>query len=160
MRRATKPASQEPTLDLSRMRGDLRRWGYCLVAHALSVQQLSAMRCRLVEQAAAERQAGIGLWLNASARGSNTQFVTTLLNKGRVFEGALEFDPACVQAAPLLEQLLTEALGGDFLINRSAASHTARYTLHGIHCTHTAVQAIAQCIVLPKGRRLTASALG
>ena len=34
-----------------------------------------------------------------------------------MFEGALEFDAAHVQAAPVLEQLLTEALGGDFLIN-------------------------------------------
>lgn len=41
-----------------------------------------------------------------------TGSVTTLLNKGEIFEGALNFDPVYVQAAPVLEQLLCEALGG------------------------------------------------
>ena len=106
-----------PAKSIETLRGDLQRWGYCLVEDGLSEQQLSRMLRRVEEQAAGEREAGVGLYLNASATGSNTQFVTTLLNKGAMFEGALEFDAAHVQAAPVLEQLLTEALGGDFLIN-------------------------------------------
>lgn len=107
----------QPTRDIEACRRDLRCWGYCLVSDAMSDLQCTAMRERTMEQAAGERAAGVGLWLNASASGSNTQFVTTLLNKGRCFEGACEFDPAYVQAAPLIEQLLSEALGGDFLLN-------------------------------------------
>ena len=130
-----------PTKDIRAMRDDLRRWGYCLIAEAQSAGQLAAMRARVVEQAAGERAAGVGLWLNASATGSNTQFgqtsgcrhlrrllllllllllfllllplcpnrsvcvpgrlaVTTLLNKGVAFEGALNFDPHHVQVRP------------------------------------------------------------
>eukprot|EP00732_Lithocolla_globosa_P004849 Lithocolla_globosa_v1_NODE_4658_length_1392_cov_23.849663.p1 type:complete len:441 gc:universal NODE_4658_length_1392_cov_23.849663:33-1355(+) len=107
----------QPTKDIVRLRADLDRFGYALIQDALSTAQLHEMRRRTVEQAAGERAAGIALWLNASATGSNTQFVTTLLNKGACFEGALEFCPEVVQAGPLMEQLLTEALGGDFLIN-------------------------------------------
>jgi hypothetical protein len=107
----------QPTRQIDACRRDLRCWGYCLVDEAMSDPQCVAMRERVVEQAAGEREAGVGLWLNASAAGSNTQFVTTLLNKGRCFEGACEFDPEHVQAGPLIEQLLGEALGGDFLLN-------------------------------------------
>lgn len=59
----------------------------------------------------------MALWLNASAKGSTAQFVPNLVNKGKVFESCLEFDHMAVQAAPVMEQLLGEALGGDFLFN-------------------------------------------
>jgi hypothetical protein len=110
-------ALPRPTREIEACRRDMLRWGYCLIDEAMSEPQWAAMRERVVEQAAGEREAGVGLWLNASASGSNTQFVTTLLNKGRCFEGACEFDPAYVQAGPLIEQLLSESLGGDFLLN-------------------------------------------
>jgi ectoine hydroxylase-related dioxygenase (phytanoyl-CoA dioxygenase family) len=107
----------QPTKQIETCRRDLSQWGFCLVEEAMSEPQRAAMLERVQDQAAGEREAGVGLWLNASATGSNTQFVTTLLNKGECFEGACEFDPAHVQAGPLLEQLLSEALGGDFLLN-------------------------------------------
>lgn len=64
----------KPTKNIRTMRMDLDRWGYCLIDEAQSVEQRQQMRDRLVEQAAGERAAGLGLWLNASAQGSNTQF--------------------------------------------------------------------------------------
>ena len=117
----------QPTKDMGRLRADLDDFGYCLIADALSAAQLRDMRLRVVEQAAGEQAAGIALWLNASARGSNTQFVTTLLNKGTCFEDALAFRQEAVQAGPMMEQLLTEALGGDFLINSFQAVITHQY---------------------------------
>jgi len=107
----------QPTKDLERLRSDLTTWGYCLIGEALSPPQLNSMRARTVDQAAGERAAGVALWLNASARGSTAQFVTTLPNKGDCFVRALEMDQGAVQGAAVIEQLLSEALGGDFLIN-------------------------------------------
>ena len=107
----------EPTKQLVQLRHDLDTWGYCLVHEALSTPQLAAMRGRVVDQAAGEQAAGVALWLNASSTGSTTQFVTTLPNKGGCFVGALEMDPAAVQGALVVEQLLSEVLGGAFLVN-------------------------------------------
>ena len=130
-----------PTKDIARLRGDLDAFGYALIHEALSTIQLKEMRERTVAQAAGERRSGVGLWLNASATGSNTQFVTTLLNKGSCFEGALEFDPGVIQAGPLLEQLLSESLGGDFLINSFQAiiAHQDNYPVSSSQRDHDAV---------------------
>jgi ectoine hydroxylase-related dioxygenase (phytanoyl-CoA dioxygenase family) len=94
-----------PTKDLGALRLDLARWGYCVIEDALSSEQCAAMRTRLVDQASGEREAGIAYIV------PNMQMVWTLVNKGDVFVGALEHDPAVVQGGPVIEQLLDEALG-------------------------------------------------
>jgi hypothetical protein len=48
-----------PTKDLVQLRKDLVKWGYCLVAEALSPSQLEAVRTRIYEQADGERLAGV-----------------------------------------------------------------------------------------------------
>ena len=49
----------EPTKDLNQLRHDLFEWGFCLVEDGLSTDQYTRTRRRLVEQAEAERVAGI-----------------------------------------------------------------------------------------------------
>lgn len=48
--------SQEP----ERLRDDLDTYGYCMVAAALDATQVRALRSRLLDQAAAEAEAGVG----------------------------------------------------------------------------------------------------
>lgn len=110
-----------PTKSIARLRGDLDRWGYCLIEDALSRDQLARMKRRLADQAAGERLAGVAAWMGAApAPGEplpRIQFVHALINKGRQFIQCVEHDPEGVQAGPLIEQLLNETMGRDFLMS-------------------------------------------
>jgi len=104
------------TKDIDQLRQDILRWGYCLVEDALSARQLSAMRGRILEQMEGEQRADIA---------SNTpsgQNINTLVNKGACFVGAIEHDPDFVQAGPLIEQLVTETLGGGWICHSFLAN--------------------------------------
>ena len=105
-----------PTKDLARMRKDFREWGYCLIEDAMSPEQCRTMHTRLVEQAEAERLAGI-------AQGSPYgQYVNTLVNKGECFARAIEQDPEAVQGGPVIEQLHDEILGPGWLCHAFLAN--------------------------------------
>ena len=110
-----------PTKDIKQLRNDFREFGYCLVEDALSQEQLHTMRTRVVEQAEGERLAGIAHFLNASRDQvwdkDITQFVDCLVNKGDCFRGFIEHDPEFIQAGPLIEQLVHETVGEDFIIH-------------------------------------------
>ena len=110
-----------PTKEIKQLRNDFREFGYCLVEDALSQEQLHTMRTRVVEQAEGERLAGIAHFLNASRDQvwdkDITQFVDCLVNKGDCFRGFIEHDPEFIQAGPLIEQLLHETVGEDFIIH-------------------------------------------
>jgi hypothetical protein len=105
-----------PTKDLHRMRSDFLRWGYCLIEAAMSSAQTRTMHSRLLEQAQAERLAGIE---QASPYG---QYVNTLVNKGECFARAIEQDPEAVQGGPIIEQLLDEALGEGWICHAFLAN--------------------------------------
>ena len=94
-----------PTKDISRLRRDIYEWGFCLIEDGLSAEQLAVVKQRVEKQADAERLAG--LITDSPA----LQLVWALINKGRCFVQCLELDPEGVQAGPLIEQLLDEALG-------------------------------------------------
>ena len=91
--------------DIHRLRSDLLRWGYCKVADALSAEQIETMRRRVLEQAEGERLAGI------AQRTPSGQNINCCVNKGRCFELFIEQHPSIAQGGPLVEQLVTEALG-------------------------------------------------
>lgn len=93
-----------PTKDLHQLRRDLFEWGFCLVEDALSADQVRQTRARLVEQAAAEREAGIDY------PGGSFQLICSLINKGEIFPKFLEHDPEVVQGGPVIERLLDETL--------------------------------------------------
>lgn len=110
-----------PTSDIRQLRRDLVDWGYCLVSNALSESQLKAVRSRVYEQADGEIKAGVAYWGASPPPPGKAvppvQLVHSLLNKGDVFRGVVEYDPQFVQGGPVIEQLIKEVLGDNFLIS-------------------------------------------
>lgn len=99
----------QPTKDIDQLRADLLRWGYCIVEDAIAPAQVEEIRTRVLEQAEGERRARI------AQKTPSGQNINCCVNKGRCFEGLIEHDPAVVQGGPLIEQLMTEALGPDWI---------------------------------------------
>ncbi len=95
----------QPTKDIDRLRSDFAGWGYCLIEDGTSPEQTQALHQRVTEQAAAERELGIAYLMEAQ------QHVWGLVNKGEVFVRCMSHETDAVQAGPLIEQLLDEALG-------------------------------------------------
>jgi ectoine hydroxylase-related dioxygenase (phytanoyl-CoA dioxygenase family) len=94
-----------PTKDIGQLRSDLIEWGYCIVEDAIASEQVETIRRRVLEQAEGERQARI------AQKTPSGQNINCCVNKGRCFEGLIAQDPSVVQGGPLIEQLMTEALG-------------------------------------------------
>ena len=59
----------------------------------------------------------------------NTQFLHTLINKGEQFIQCVEHDPRGVQAGPVIEQLLNETMGKDFLMSSFIAIIANQYNM-------------------------------
>ena len=95
----------QPTQEMDQLRRDFYDWGYCLIQDGLSPAQTEAIRTRVVEQSTAERQLGIAYLAEAQ------QHVWSLVNKGEVFVQCMSHEPESIQAGPMIEQLLDEALG-------------------------------------------------
>ena len=106
----------KPTKDIDRLRDDLVRWGYCKVEGALSEEQVAAMRQRVLDQAEGETLAGI------AQRTPSGQNINSCINKGRCFELFIEQHPDAAQGGPLVEQLVTEALGEGWICNSLIAA--------------------------------------
>ena len=109
-------ALPEATKDIHQLRRDFVDWGYCLIADAMSDGQCKNFYQRLTEQAEGERLAGI------DQQTPTGQYVNTLINKGALFAGCIEQDPEFVQAGPLIEQLLNEALGKGWICHSFLAN--------------------------------------
>lgn len=110
----------KPSRDIDRLRGDLLRWGYCKVVDALSTEQVMAMRQRVLEQAEGEKLAGI------AQRTPSGQNINCCVNKGRCFELFIEQHPSIAQGGPLVEQLVTEALGPGWICTSLIAALSLR----------------------------------
>ena len=112
-----------PESDIDRARADLVTHGYCLIAEALSDDQLAMYRARVDEQAAGERRAGIASFASADENGVATnQFLSALVNKGQCFADAVEMSSRSIQQAELLDQLIEEVLGRSFICNSASAA--------------------------------------
>ena len=98
-----------PTKDIKRLRSDMLNWGYCMIEDALSAEQVSIIRQRVLDQAAGEKLAGI------AQKTPSGQNINCCVNKGRCFEGLIEQHPSVVQGGPLVEQIITEALGPNWI---------------------------------------------
>jgi len=104
------------TKDIKRLRCDMLKWGYCKIEDALSDEQVAIIRQRVLEQAEGERLAGI------AQKTPSGQNINCCVNKGRCFEGLIEQHPSVVQGSALLEQLVTEALGANWICASLIAS--------------------------------------
>ena len=112
-----------PSGDLDQLRNDLMEFGYCLVENALSYDQLSTLRTRLDDQSAGERAANVARYTAQDKYGVfSSQSLLTLINKGECFRELVELAERTVAKGPLLEQLIEEMLGREFLINSIAAA--------------------------------------
>ena len=97
------------TKDIGRLRQDMLRWGYCKIKDALSAEQVAQIRQRVMDQAEGERLAGI------AQKTPSGQNINCCVNKGRCFELLIEQHPDMVQGGPLVEQIVTEALGSGWI---------------------------------------------
>jgi ectoine hydroxylase-related dioxygenase (phytanoyl-CoA dioxygenase family) len=95
----------QPTKDIEQLRQDMLQWGFCKIEDALSVDQVATIRERVLEQAEGERLAGI------AQKTPSGQNINCCVNKGKCFERLIEQHPSAAQGGPLVEQLVTEALG-------------------------------------------------
>lgn len=102
--------------DIERLRADMLNWGYCKIADALSAEQVAVIRQRVLDQAQGERMAGI------AQKTPSGQNVNCCINKGRCFEQFIEHNPLMVQGGALVEQLVTEALGKNWICTSLIAS--------------------------------------
>jgi ectoine hydroxylase-related dioxygenase (phytanoyl-CoA dioxygenase family) len=104
-----KPA---PTRDLAQAKCDLDEWGFCFVADALSSEQVTALRERLIEQARAEAEIGRGAF-DGGPRTPN-QRVWNLINKGKVFRDLIMH--------PLVTAMMSHLLGNNFILSSLTAN--------------------------------------
>jgi len=107
-------ALPEPTTDLEQAKRDLSHYGVAVVADALSPAQVQRLRERVVEQAAAEREAGVASLEHSGAN----QRIWNLINKGDVFADLLH--------VPLIREVMTHILGGRFTISSYTANIAGR----------------------------------
>ncbi|MEM7079199.1 MAG: phytanoyl-CoA dioxygenase family protein [Pseudomonadota bacterium] len=113
----------KPVEHIEAARADLEKFGYCLIADALTPAQLETYRDRLDTQAAGERRANVGSYTAPGADGiPANQFLLALVNKGECFADAVELHPRSVERATMLDTLLTEVLGREFICNSAAAA--------------------------------------
>lgn len=101
----------KPSGDEAQLEADFVRWGYCLVADAMSPEQVQAQLDRLQDQAAAERRLGVAIM---TSRNQHAQLVANLVLKGAVFRDAVEFKASAAQRGPLVDRLLTKVMGEGF----------------------------------------------
>ena len=92
------------------------RWGYCKIEDALSASQVAIILQRVLEQAEGERLAGI------AQKTPSGQNINCCVNKGQCFEALIAQDPSIVQGGPLVEQLVTETLGPNWISTSLIAS--------------------------------------
>lgn len=105
-----------PARDPAALKADLDAFGYCLVAKALTSEQIASMRERLVEQAAAERALGDINHDPAEDEANINQWVYMLINKGAAFRDTL--------LHPTAHALVRHILGPDYLLSSFAAHIT------------------------------------
>lgn len=101
-----------PRRDLAALTRDLDLYGYCLVADAISPEQVGAIRARVEEQAAAESEIQLTNANEAHSDATN-QWVSLLINKGRMFRDLVTHPTALA--------LVRHVLGPEILLSSNEA---------------------------------------
>ena len=121
----------KPTADEAQLEADFIRWGYCLVADAMSPAQVSGYIARVEDQARAEMVARDPSEVNDNLLGTTggaaaaslapderpwgfNALVNNALCKGQIFRDLVEFSEAGAQRGPLIDKLLTKVMGKGF----------------------------------------------
>jgi len=99
-----------PTTDHDQLTADLDEHGYCIVADALTPNEVSALRNRITEQATAERARALDYHYQAEAEGDDVnQWVYQLINKGEEFQN--------LALHPTARALATHILGAEHILS-------------------------------------------
>lgn len=106
----------KPTEDIAQVKYDLEKWGYGLVKNALKPDEVARIRTRLMEQAKAEADAGVGFFDGGEAKPN--QRVWCLPNKGDEFLELLD--------NPTIDNFVPDFLGDDAILF-SYTANIARY---------------------------------
>ena len=99
-----------PTSEPEQAKRDLHEFGLAIIEDALSAEEVAQLRQRVVNQAAAEREAGVA----SLEYGGANQRVWNLINKGEVFIELLE--------KPLIREFMSHILEGRFTISSYTAN--------------------------------------
>lgn len=110
----------KPTKDIDQLRRDMLQWGYCKVEDAVASGPAAALLTRVLEQAEGERLAGI------AQKTPSGQNINCCVNKGACFAGLIEHDPSVVQGGAVVEQLLSEAMGPNWICTSLIAAISLR----------------------------------
>lgn len=98
-----------PTTDRARQDEDLAIHGYCIVADALTPNQVRSLRERVIAQAKGEVAAGVGF-----REPPDNQRIWMLANKGKIFRDLM--------LHPLIAEKMSGLLGPDFLLSSLTAN--------------------------------------
>ena len=118
----------DPTKDMTQAKRDLAEFGYCLIEDALPSAQLEQVRDRLIDQAEAEKQAGVaamesGIGYPDGATFTPNQRVWNLPNKGDEFLSLLTHP----QILPLVRHVLGDGcMVSSFTANIACKGGTAQ----------------------------------
>lgn len=102
----------QPTEDLDQVKEDVKKWGYGLVANALSLEEVHTLKEALRQQAEGEVNAGVAA-KDGGPKAPN-QRIWTLINKGQEFLDLLEH--------PLIDEMVPDVLGDHALIHSYSAN--------------------------------------
>lgn len=105
-----------PTADPDQQLRDLDEFGLCLIPDALSATERQAARQRLVDQASAERNAGLAYY--DGGPDEPNQRLWNLISKGQVFRDMVLKD--------LVRHTIGHVLDGDYLLSSFAANIACR----------------------------------
>ncbi|MEM7535427.1 MAG: phytanoyl-CoA dioxygenase family protein [Chloroflexota bacterium] len=104
----------QPTTDMAQNKANLDEFGYCLLANALTDEEVTALRTRLAEQAAAEREQDVAYRDAGPAQGGVNQRLWFLVNKGQVFRDLL--------LHARMRELVAHVLGEQYLLSSFTAN--------------------------------------
>ena len=96
-------------------------WGYCKIDNALSAEQVAVIRQRVLDPSR-RRKTRRGIALQKNTKRPKNVGCCVVSTKGGVFEKLIEQHPDAVQAGPLVEQIVLEALGPNWISNSLIAS--------------------------------------
>ena len=115
----------QPTTDLALAKANLDDFGYCLVADALTEEEVLGLRRRLEAQAAAEKQRGLAHEDAGPNQSGVNQRVWFLVNKGQVFRDLL--------LRNVVHELVGHVLGDEFLLSSFTANIAKPGGVMGMH---------------------------
>ncbi len=121
----------EPTRDVDKAKHEISEFGYAMIADALSPEQITALKNRLIEQALCEAQAAGGSISLEDETASG--FVQSVFNKGAVWQVLIDpfdevhqvldhaftpaFDPIMSQTQGLDQKYILSSMGAKFKRN-------------------------------------------